>query len=67
MIPMKKAFKKNWGPKIVSLILATVIWILIRAHLESEGVWEEDQPKRAIEISEEELRALELQSEPREP
>jgi hypothetical protein len=33
--------------------------MLIKAHLESEGMWEEEQPKRAIPVPEEEQRVLE--------
>ena len=43
----------------MSLILATAIWLLIRGHLISEGVWEEEQPPRARTLTPEEQRALE--------
>ena len=43
----------------MSLILATVVWMLIKAHLEGEGMWVEEQPKRALPIPEDERRALE--------
>ena len=34
---MRHALKKNWTPKIVSLILAIAIWFLIRGLQEAEG------------------------------
>jgi hypothetical protein len=36
---MKKAFRKNLIPKIVSLLLATAIWFLIREHLGKQVDW----------------------------
>ncbi len=38
---MRKAFKRHWGPKIISLILATAIWMVIRGQLIDEGTWED--------------------------
>jgi len=59
---MRKAFRRNWAPKVVALILATAIWMLIRSNLESEGLWVEQNPPRAgepsIEEVEQELREL---------
>jgi hypothetical protein len=34
---MKKALRKNWIPKIVSLLLAIAIWFLIRDYLVKQG------------------------------
>ncbi len=34
---MRKAFRKNLVPKVVSLLLATAIWFLIRDHLREQG------------------------------
>jgi hypothetical protein len=55
---MRKAFRKNWIPKIVSLVLATAIWLLIRKHLEDQGEWIKesgpgDVPKARIPTAEE--------------
>lgn len=59
---MRKALRKNWAPKVVALVLATAIWMLIRAHLESKGLWVEQNPPRADkptqEVLEEDLRKL---------
>lgn len=33
---------------MMALILATVVWMLIKAHLTNEGMWEVEQPPRAI-------------------
>lgn len=43
---------------MVALILATVVWMLIKLHLQGEGVWEEENPPRAEPIPEEERSAL---------
>jgi len=43
---------------MVALILATVVWMLIKAHLTKEGMWKVEQPKRALPVPEEERRAL---------
>lgn len=49
---------------MISMILAIVIWTLIRSHLVSEGTWEDGGTKNnrdqkpAIEVSEDALRAL---------
>lgn len=57
---MRKAFRRNWTPKIIALILATTIWILIKANLESEGLWVDPRPPKAGQATredvEEELR-----------
>ncbi len=59
---MRKAFRKNWIPKIVSLVLATAIWLLIKQYLVDQEKWDNgrpDTPPKARELSPEELRALE--------
>ena len=42
----------------MALILATAVWLLIRAHLQSEGMWEDERPLRAIPLTEEQQREL---------
>jgi hypothetical protein len=50
---MRKAFRKNLIPKTVSLLLATAIWFLIKAHLqEQEQVMPGGQYPRAIIVPE---------------
>ena len=44
------------------MILATVVWMLIKAHLTKEGMWKVEQPPRALEVPEEERRAIEKDS-----
>ncbi|BCX47302.1 hypothetical protein HAHE_12100 [Haloferula helveola] len=44
---------------MMSLVVATVIWMLIYKYLESNGMWEVEDPPRATPLSEEEIRALE--------
>ena len=54
---MRKAFRKNLIPKIVSLLLATAIWFLIREHLREQGELfgpGDKPPPRAILVSPEE-------------
>ncbi|GAA5482645.1 hypothetical protein Hsar01_01868 [Haloferula sargassicola] len=50
---------------MISLILAIAIWIVIRAQLIADGVWEDEnggeQPKRAIIVPEDEAKAYEGQ------
>ena len=36
---------------MISLILAVVIWILIREHLVKEGIWEQDPFQRNQQIT----------------
>ena len=36
---------------MISLILAIVIWILIREHLVNEGIWEQDPFQRNRQIT----------------
>lgn len=42
---------------MVALVMATAIWLLIRGHLISEGIWVERNPKRAEEVNSEEVEA----------
>ena len=35
---------------MMALILATEVWMLIKAHLTKEGMWKVEQPPRAIEV-----------------
>ncbi len=56
---MRKAFRRNWIPKILALMMATAVWVLIKQHLQSEGLWEEEHPDRARILSDEEERAAE--------
>jgi hypothetical protein len=44
---MKLNLTKNWIAKILSLLLATAIWFLIKDHLK-DG----DKPPRAIPVAE---------------
>lgn len=52
---MRKAFRKNLIPKMVSLLLATAIWFLIREHLREQGEWMNPggNPPKAIPVPEE--------------
>ncbi len=42
---------------MVALVMATAIWLLIRGHLISEGIWVERNPKRAEVVTSEEIEA----------
>jgi hypothetical protein len=52
---MRKAFRRNWTPKIIALILATAIWMLIKSNLEGEGLWEDPRPPKAGQASKEDV------------
>ena len=39
--------------------MASAIWILIKQHLQSEGLWEDQNPARARILTEEEEREAE--------
>jgi hypothetical protein len=44
---------------LISLILAAAIWTVIRAHLVADGTWEDEVPKKALPVSDDERRAIE--------
>jgi hypothetical protein len=61
---MKKTFRKNLGPKMMSLILGTAIWMMVQQYLEENGMWEVDQPLRAQPApKDEQIRDLETRIE----
>lgn len=47
----------------MALILATAIWLVVRAQLISEGVWDEARPRKARTLSPEEQQAIEEELE----
>lgn len=47
----------------MALLLATAIWLVIRAQLISEGVWEEARPLKARILPPEEQQAIEEELE----
>ena len=62
---MRKAFRKNLIPKTVSLVMAVVIWNLIRLYLIDRNEWQDysaitqrdiDEAPKARVATEEELR-----------
>ena len=55
---MKLKLTKNWIAKFLSLLMATGIWFLIKSHLTSPSVEDEESPfaPRAMPVDENTLK-----------